>query len=124
MVKYNVHRGTMPDFTPSAANRVGQPTGTSFTDIGLAAGTYYYRVTAVDANANVGPESAETSATATGDTTAPTVNLTSPANGGTVSGAIAVQSAAEDDVGVAGVQFLLDGVNLGLEDTVAPFSVS
>ena len=35
-------------FTPSAANRIAQPTGTSYTDSGLAAGTYYYKVTAED----------------------------------------------------------------------------
>ena len=36
--RYNVHRSTTPGFTPTAANRVGQPTGTSFTDSGLAGG--------------------------------------------------------------------------------------
>ena len=41
--RYNVHRSTTNGFTPSAANRVAQPTGTSYTDTGLAAGTYYYR---------------------------------------------------------------------------------
>ena len=29
-----------------------------------------------------------------------------------------------DNVGVVGVQFLLDGVNLGAEDVAAPYSVS
>ena len=37
--RYNVHRSTTPGFTPTAANRVGQPTGTSFTDSPLAGGT-------------------------------------------------------------------------------------
>src|SRR5205823_12374297 len=31
---------------------------------------------------------------------------------------------ASDNVGVAGVQFLLDGANLGAEDTAAPYSVA
>ena len=56
---------TTAGFTPSAANRIAQPTGTSFADAGLAAGTYYYRVTAEDAAGNVGPASPEASATAT-----------------------------------------------------------
>src|SRR5262249_41194826 len=60
----------------------------------------------------------------TGDTTPPTVTLTSPANGATVSGTITVSANASDNVGVAGVQFLLDGANLGTEDTTAPCSVS
>ena len=57
VVRYNVHRSTTSGFTPSAANRIAQPTGTSYTDTGLAAGTYFYKVTAEDAAGNVGPAS-------------------------------------------------------------------
>ena len=46
---------------PRAANRIAQPTGTSYTDGGLAAGTYYYKVTAEDAAGNVGAASNEAS---------------------------------------------------------------
>ena len=63
VVRYNVHRSSAPNFTPTAANRVGQTASTSFADSGLAAGTYYYRVTAEDAGSNVGPPSAEAQAT-------------------------------------------------------------
>jgi hypothetical protein len=35
-----------------------------------------------------------------------------------------VTAAASDDVGVAGVQFKLDGANLGAEDTSAPYTVA
>ena len=55
VARYNVHRGTTAGFTPSAANRIAQPTGTSYVDSALTPGTYYYRVTAEDAAANVGP---------------------------------------------------------------------
>ena len=55
---------------------------------------------------------------------APAVSLTAPASGATVSGTMTVTATASDNVGVAGVQFLLDGVNLGAEDTAAPYSVS
>jgi hypothetical protein len=58
------------------------------------------------------------------DTQNPTVDVTAPANGATVSGTINVTANASDNVGVAGVQFLLDGANLGTEDTTAPYSVS
>ncbi|MEK7201314.1 MAG: Ig-like domain-containing protein, partial [Patescibacteria group bacterium] len=59
------------------------------------------------------------------DTTPPTVSLTAPANGSTVSGsAVTVSANASDNVGVAGVQFLLDGVNLGSEDTSSPYSIT
>ncbi len=57
------------------------------------------------------------------DQTAPTVAISSPAAGATVSGAIQVLAAASDNNAVAAVQFKLDGVNFGLEDTTAPFSV-
>ena len=39
------------------------------------------------------------------DTIPPTISLTSPANGQSVSGTIAVTANASDNVGVAGVQF-------------------
>ena len=62
--------------------------------------------------------------TAAPDTTPPTVSLTAPANGATVSGtAVTVAATASDNVGVAGVQFKLDGANLGAEDTTSPYSV-
>jgi hypothetical protein len=58
-----------------------------------------------------------------GDTTAPTVSITSPA-AGTHTGTVSVTADAADTVGVAGVQFRLDGANLGAEDTSAPWSVN
>jgi hypothetical protein len=58
------------------------------------------------------------------DTTAPTVSITAPANGAQVAGTVAITAAASDDVGVVGVQFKVDGVNVGAEDTTAPFSVN
>src|SRR2546428_179480 len=54
------------------------------------------------------------------------VTITSPASGSTVSGTVAV-SASVSTIGsltVAGVQFKLDGNNLGAEDTTAPYSIS
>src|SRR3989449_7805071 len=48
----------------------------------------------------------------------------SPANGATVSGTITVTANASDNVGVASVQFQLDGANLGSLDTTSPYSVS
>src|SRR4029077_4991618 len=58
------------------------------------------------------------------DTTAPTVNITAPAGGSTVSGTTAVTASASDNVGVVGVQFKLDGANLGAEVLTAPYSIS
>src|SRR5436309_4261864 len=58
------------------------------------------------------------------DLTPPTVSITSPPGGATVSQTITVSAAASDNLAVAGVQFKLDGVNLGAEDTSAPFSLA
>src|SRR5262249_54368607 len=58
------------------------------------------------------------------DTTAPTVSITSPAANATVSGTVAVTATAADNVGVVGVQFLLNGANLGAEVTSAPYSIN
>src|SRR5262249_54361264 len=58
------------------------------------------------------------------DTTPPTVSITAPATGATVSGTISASANASDNVGVVGVQFQLDGSNLGAEDTTSPYSVS
>ncbi|MET0564661.1 MAG: galactose oxidase-like domain-containing protein, partial [Gaiellaceae bacterium] len=41
VARYNVYRSTTPGFTPGAGNRIAQPSGTSYSDTGLAAGTYY-----------------------------------------------------------------------------------
>jgi len=64
----------------------------------------------------------ELGAAAPGDTTPPTVYITNPADGTTVSGMITVSAEAADEVGVVGVQFQVDGSNLGAEDTSAPYS--
>ena len=58
------------------------------------------------------------------DKTPPTVTITAPANGATVSRTINVTANASDNVGVVGVRFKLDGANLGAEDTSAPYAVS
>jgi thermitase len=47
------------------------------------------------------------------DSTPPSVSMTAPAAGATVSGVVAVSANATDNVGVSSVQFKLDGANLG-----------
>lgn len=63
-------------------------------------------------------------AIAGGDSMPPAISMTAPVNGSTVSGAITLSATASDNVGVAGVQFLLDGVAIGAEDTTSPYSIS
>ena len=116
---YRVYRGGTQIATTSA---------TSFTNTGLSPSTTYtYAVAAFDAAGNLSAQSSPASATtpAAPDTTPPTVSITSPSNGQTVSATVTVTANASDNVGVAGVQFVLDnGTNIGAEDTSAPYSVS
>jgi hypothetical protein len=62
---YVIYRSATPGFTPSAANQVGQTSNTNFTETGLAAGTYYYLVKAIDAAGNLGPSSSQAVITVT-----------------------------------------------------------
>jgi concanavalin A-like lectin/glucanase superfamily protein/Big-like domain-containing protein/purple acid phosphatase-like protein len=71
------------------------------------------------------PSQLLTGATGTtgGDITPPTVSLGSPLASSTLSGTVTVSANAGDNLGVASVQFLLDGADLGSEITTAPYSV-
>jgi hypothetical protein len=100
---------TSSGLTPGAHTLAVESTGTrnpSSSDILVI-------VDAFDVTSSTGP-----------DTTAPTVTLTAPANNATVFATVNVTASATDNVGVAGVQFLLNGAPLGAEDTAAPWSLS
>jgi chitodextrinase len=106
---------------------VGTDTSTpysfSWNTTGVALGAHTLQVKATDAVGNVS-SSAVVNVTVA-DQSGPTVSITAPASGATVSGSAATVSAnASDNIGVAGVQFKLDGANLGAEDTTAPYSVN
>ncbi|MCI0351142.1 MAG: Ig-like domain-containing protein [Acidobacteriales bacterium] len=58
------------------------------------------------------------------DSVNPAVNITAPTAGAVLSGTVTVMANASDDTGVAGVQFQLDGQNLGAEDGAAPYSIA
>ena len=58
------------------------------------------------------------------DTTPPTVSMTAPASGASLSGSVPVSATAADNVGVAGVQFMLDGAILGAEVVQAPYATT
>ncbi|HET9849387.1 MAG TPA: chitobiase/beta-hexosaminidase C-terminal domain-containing protein, partial [Candidatus Dormibacteraeota bacterium] len=57
------------------------------------------------------------------DTTAPTVSITSPANGAIVSGTINLEASASDNVAVDHVDFLVDGQRIGT-DSALPYSLA
>lgn len=57
------------------------------------------------------------------DTTPPTVAISSPTANQTLSGTASLLAIASDNVGVAGVQFKVDGATLGAEQTAAPYTI-
>jgi chitodextrinase len=87
--------------------------------------TYNYRVKSKDAAGNLTTSANSTFATTApaADTTQPTITMTAPPAGTLFGSTIAVSANASDNVGVVGVQFLLDGINLGVEDTSSPYAL-
>jgi len=109
------------------AEDTSAPFSISWNTLGAANGTHTLTTIARDAAGNSTTSAAVTVTVSNApppDTTPPTVSLTAPSNGTTVSGAVTVAANASDNVGVVGVQFLLDGAALGAEDASAPYSVS
>ncbi len=86
-----------------------------------ANGVHVLTATARDAAGN--ESTATISVTVANDTTAPTVALISPVLTA-VAGDVTFSAEALDDVGVAGVQFTLDGVALGGELVAGPYEVT
>ncbi len=100
-----------PDSGSTFAGWSGACTGTETCTITVSANTF---VTATfTASVSAGP-----------DTTRPSISVTSPVSGTTLKGSVSLSATASDDVGVLGVQFKLDGVNLGEELSTAPYSGS
>jgi chitodextrinase len=86
--------------------------------------TYTYGVEAVDSSGNVSGR-ASVNGTTQADTTLPSVSISAPASGATVSGtSVTITATASDNVAVAGVQFQIDGVNVGAEVTAAPYTIT
>ena len=56
-----------------------------------------------------------------GDITAPSVSITSPANGATVSGTVSIQASCSDNVGVTSVTIVVDGKTLATL-TASPYT--
>ena len=93
---------------------------------GLSNGTSYtYYVRCQDPAGNANPDDFPISFSVANppasDTTPPTITITGPADGATISGNVTVSANANDNVGVIGVQFLVNGAAQGAEDTTAPY---
>ena len=90
-----------------------------------ADGSHTLRAEARDAAGNMSASApvVVTIGSPTTDTTAPTVSISSPAAGATVTGTLTIAATASDAVGVASVTFLVDTTVIAT-DTSSPYSVS
>ena len=109
------------DNNPVGAEDVSSPYGVSFNTATVSNGVHTVTARARDAAGNTATSSAVT-LTVANDTIAPTVAVTAPT--GTVSGTVSLSATASDNVGVVGVQFLVDNNPVGGEDTSSPYGVS
>jgi subtilisin family serine protease len=100
-------------------------TTSSYTIAAADAGSYL-RVTVTATNAG-GSASASSSPTATtvvaNDTTPPTVSVTAPRAGSSISASTTLTASASDNVGVARVEFYVDG-KLIATDTASPYTTT
>lgn len=85
--------------------------------------TYHYRVRSTDWAGNRATSGDFTFQTAIADNTPPTIGLTSPANGSTVSNSVNLAATAADNVGVQGVRFFVNGVQVA-DVTASPYACS
>ena len=83
-------------------------------------GTHTLTAVARDAAGNITTSTGRTVTVNNADTTAPTVSVTDPASGATVSGTVTLTANATDNVGVTSVQFLVDGAALVPETPAHP----
>lgn len=119
-VRFYLDGSSTPFATDSSA-----PFSTSWNSATVANGAHTIIARATDSAGNVGVSSAIAIVVnnTVADTTRPTTSITSPSNGATVTGTRVITANASDNVGVARVEFLVDGVSRGT-DTTSPFTFS
>ena len=117
-VSYGLSSGTYTTASSSAS----MVTSHSLTLTGLTDSiTYYYVVVSTDAQGNTSTSTEKSFQTL--DATVPTVSLTSPVNGTSLSGSsVSLAATASDNISVAGVTFYIDGTRIGSEDTTSPYA--
>ncbi|MCP4691566.1 MAG: hypothetical protein GY859_26205, partial [Desulfobacterales bacterium] len=117
------------DGSPVATAVTSPPFNQAFDTTTISDGSHSLTATATDTNGESTTSGTYSFNVANGGSgsgsESPTVELTSPANGDALSGAMVMMMAnADDDVAVAGVQFQVDGQNAGAEDVSSPYRVN
>jgi hypothetical protein len=116
--------GTTAAYGNTTTSQMVYTTSHSFPMSGLIAGTtYHYEIIAINSSgiSATAPDATFTTLAAP-DTTAPTVSITNPTSGATLSGSNSITAIASDNVGVTTVQFQIDGTLVGSVDTATPYA--
>lgn len=100
-----------PQFSFPGSTTACGATGAYLTDVNIC--SVYYQAQFFGLTGPVAPA----------DTTPPTVNVTAPGAGATLTGTVTLAASASDNVGVARVEFLVDGSVVG-SDTSAPYELA
>jgi hypothetical protein len=100
------------------------PYSTTWSTTALSNGSYTLTAVARDAAGNQTTSAAVMVTVNNADQAAPTVSITAPVAGGVTGAVVTISASASDNVGVAGVQFNVNGANVGVEDTTSPYSAS
>lgn len=101
---------------------ISAPYEFSFNSAGISEGGHLIEARAIDGALNQGTASITVNVLNNpGDTTPPTVSLTSPVNGATLGGSVNVTATASDNQGIARVDFFIDGALAG-SDAVSPYT--
>jgi Bacterial Ig domain len=113
--------GAFPTLVPIAGKDTRDPDGVIRLSFRTVPGTEYRF--AVDGALDVQTQALSFSWSTPVDSSAPDVTLVSPAQGTAVSGPVELAALAEDDYGVAEVEFLVDDVVVG-SDSTEPFALT
>ncbi len=116
-----VARVELRDGNTVVATLTSSPYTFNWNTASVATGTHTLTARAFDAAGN---SATSASRSVTIDRTAPTVALSAPASGATVSGTVTVSATASDSAGLARVEFYRDGTILIGTDTTSPYSIS
>jgi hypothetical protein len=118
------------DGQPLGAPVTSAPYSYNWTVGSTSLGAHTLSARASDSAGNVATAASVTVNVVTGgggggpDTTPPTVSITNPTAGETVSGTTPLAASASDNVAVAAVQFFLDGKAIGSPVTAPPYAIS
>jgi hypothetical protein len=110
------------DNQPLGAEVTTPPYRISWDTTRVKNGTHTLTTIARDASGNAA--TASVTVVSSNDLAAPTVTMTNPTGGATVSGSVPLTADASDDIEVAGVQFIVDGTPFGAMVTMPPYAIA